>query len=83
MTGKNKDITFPDGQTRKVEELDFSIVKEDWNEYQTSGGLRVRVKNTLLKIYWVLDTTGNRMYTPEGDPLLLLSGSNQTVAREP
>ena len=33
MPGKIKEITFPDGMTRKVEEMDFEIVKENWNEF--------------------------------------------------
>ena len=82
MPGKIKDITFPDGQTRKVEEMDFDIVKEDWNEYQLSDGTFLKTKSILTKVYWILDSTGKRMYTQDGDPFLLVNNANQVVASE-
>jgi hypothetical protein len=82
MPGKIKDITFPDGQTRKVEELDFEIVREDWNEYQLTDGSYMKIKTIVKKVYWILDNTGNRRYTEEGDPFLLVSSVNQVVASE-
>jgi hypothetical protein len=82
MPGKIKDITFPDGQTRKVEQLDFDIVKEDWNEYQLADGVYLKSKTIMTKVYWILDNTGKRMYTPEGDPLLIVNSTNQIVATE-
>lgn len=82
MPGKIKDITFPDGQTRKVEEIDFDIIKEDWNEYQLTDGAYLKVKSVVTKIYWILDSTGKRMYTPGGDPFLLVNSANQVVASE-
>jgi hypothetical protein len=82
MPGKIKDITFPDGQTRKVEQLDFDIVKEDWNEYQLADGVYLKSKTILTKVYWILDDTGKRMYTPEGDPFLIMNSANQVVATE-
>jgi hypothetical protein len=82
MPGKIKDITFPDGINRKVEELDFDIVKEDWNEYQLTSGLYLKLKTILHKVFWVLDNEGKRMYTQEGDPYILVRSSNQVVASE-
>ncbi len=82
MPGKIKDLTFPDGVTRKVEQLDFDIVKEDWNEYQLSDGTFLKTKSILVKVYWVLDNTGKRMYTPEGDPMLLVNSNQQVTASE-
>lgn len=82
MPGRTKDITFPDGNTRKVEELDFDIVKEDWNEYQLSAGSYLKLKTVLQRVFWVLDIEGNRMYNDDGDPFLLIRSSNQVVASE-
>jgi len=82
MPGRIKDVTFPDGVTRKVEEMDFDIVKEDWNEYQLSDGTYMKMRAVVAKIYWVLDPTGKRMFTPDGDPMLLVSSGNQVVASE-
>jgi hypothetical protein len=81
-TLKTKEMTFPDGITRKVEEMDFSIIKEDWSEYQLDSGTYVKLKTVLHKVFWVLDDQGNRIYTAEGDPHLLVRSSNQVVASE-
>jgi len=82
MPGKIKEITFPDGETRKVEEMDFKIVKEDWNEYQLVDGTTLKTKSILMKVYWVLDPSGKRMYTPAGDPSIIINSVNQVVASE-
>lgn len=82
MPGKVKDMTFPDGQTRKVEELEFSTAKEEWNEYRTTSGMKVKMKSVVLKMYWILDAQSNRMYTPEGEPFIIISSNNQVVASE-
>lgn len=79
---KIREMTFPDGVTRKVEEMDFSIVKEDWNEYQLDSGIYMKMKAVVQKVYWVLDDKGSRQYTVEGDPYLLVRSSNQVVASE-
>jgi len=82
MPGKIKEITFPDGITRKVEEIDFEIVKEDWNEYQLIDGTYMKLKTIVQKILWVLDDEGNRQFTMDGDPYLLVRSTNQVVATE-
>lgn len=82
MPGKIREQTFPDGITRKIEELDFDIVKEDWSEYQLSDGTYMKMKTVVLKVFWVLDDQGNRTYTPDGDPNLLVRNSNQVIASE-
>lgn len=82
MPGRIKDLTFPDGVTRKVEEIDFSIVKEDWNEYQLTSGGYLKLKSIVQKIFWVLDQDGNRLYNDDGDPFILVRSSNQVTSSE-
>lgn len=82
MPGKIKDLTFPDGVTRKIEELDFEIVQERWNEYQLADGTYLKVKAVVQKVFWALDAGGNRMYTNDGDPFLVVRSTNQIVASE-
>lgn len=82
MPGKVKDMAFPDGETGKAEELDFDIVKEDWNEYQLADGGYLKFKAVVQRVFWVLDSSGNRTYTREGDPYLVVRSNNQVVASE-
>jgi len=83
MPGRIKDMTFPDGETRKIEELDFEIIREEWNEYQLAhGAASLKVKTVVVKVFWVLDSSGARMYNPEGDPFLIVRSNNQVVASE-
>ena len=81
-TRRIKEITFPTGETHKVEELDFTIVREDWNEYQLTSGEFLKMKTVLAKVFWVLDEKGNRMHTADGDPHLIVRSNNQVVASE-
>ena len=78
--GKIREITFPDGETRKVEALLFEATKEMWNEYITDAGVAIRMKTVVTKVYWVLDPQDNRMYNADGDPFLLVQSNNQVVA---
>lgn len=79
---KIREITFPDGVTRKVEELNFEIIKEDWNEYQLESGVYVKLKAIAQRFFWVLDDSGSRAYSMEGDPQILVVSNNQVVASE-
>jgi len=63
-----------------VQELQFEIAREDWNEYKLLDGGRVRVKNTVARIFRVVDEEGNPQYNPDGDPELLVRHSSQVVA---
>lgn len=82
MPGKIREMTFPDGVTRRIEELDFDIVKEEWNEYQLTDGSYLKVKTVVVKVFWVLDDQGNRDYTAEGDPHLIVRSNNQISASD-
>lgn len=79
---KIKEITFPDGATHKVEELNFEIINEDWNEYTLEDGTQLKMKTSLLKVFWVLDNAEKRMYTTEGDPRIIVRSNNQVIASE-
>jgi hypothetical protein len=82
MSGKIRDITFPDGQTRKVKELDFEIISEPWAEYKLSDGTRLKLKIIGLKAYRVLYPDGKPAYNPEGDPFIIMRHNVQLSASE-
>jgi hypothetical protein len=82
MPGKIKEVTFPDGVNRRIEELDFDIIKEDWNEYQLSDGSFLKLKAVVHKVAWVVNDNDERQYTVEGDPWIFVRSANQVVAFE-
>ena len=56
---KIRELILPDGTKLRGIELEFEILKEDWNEYQLSDGTKLRVKNALVKAFRVVDEAGN------------------------
>lgn len=83
MTDNIKELTFPDGVTRKVMELSFGAEGgEPWTEYTLSDGTKLRIKTTILKVFRVIDSAGNPDYTAEGDPNILVRSKNELVASE-
>jgi len=65
-----------------VSEEEFKVVREEWNEYELLDGGRIRTKNSVQKIYRVLDADGKPALTPEGDPQVVISSTNQVTASE-
>lgn len=47
------------------EDLDFEVVKEDWNEYKLSDGTTLKVKVVLTGVRRL-----KNRYTPTGDPVI-------------
>ena len=47
------------GQDYLVADEEFKIHADDWNEYETASGVKVRVRLIVNQIARVLDTDGN------------------------
>ena len=77
---KPRTINLPDGTSAKAVEMDFKIVREDWNEYELSDGTRLRVKNFVVKVLVVVDDNGEYILGPVGDPQVMVQGSVNVVA---
>src|ERR1700730_2559166 len=69
----------PNQQVQAVEE-EFSTVREDWNEYETASGVKIRVKPLVAKIFRIVDSSGRPAFAPDGDPQVLVRQSVQIVA---
>ncbi|HUG14256.1 MAG TPA: hypothetical protein VMM78_04485 [Thermomicrobiales bacterium] len=70
------------GQDVDAVEVSFSIVREDWNEYELADGGHVRLKTTTQRILRVLDDAGKPARTPDGEPFIVVQTSNQVVASD-
>jgi hypothetical protein len=83
MTGPIKQIELPNGEKISVQDVDFEVVQETWNEYQLETGIKIRVKNVLIKAMLMLDEEGNVREDERGDPIVIISSSNVlTTKRE-
>ena len=69
------------GQDLKVIERDFSIAKEEWNEYKLLDGGTVRIKTSALKIFQVVDDQGRSQYTTHGDLHIIVTHKTDVVVR--
>lgn len=69
-----------DGVEYEGNEVDFEIVKEDWNEYRLSNGVKMRLKTSAQKMIQVVDEKGNPVLTKDGDPHVLVRHSIQVVS---
>jgi hypothetical protein len=65
-----------------VSEEDFTIEKEDWNEYRLLDGGTIKVKTTVQRIFRVLDARGKPKIDADGDPEVLVRHSSQVVATD-
>lgn len=77
---KKLKIPLPNGQVVDAVEVSYSIVKEEWNEYEMADGGRVRVKASVQKMLRVLDANGKGAVTEEGDPQVLVRSNIEVVS---
>ena len=75
-------IMKSDGKDVEAIEVDFEVVREEWNEYKLLDGGTVRVKNTPVRISRILDHNGNPALTADGDPHLNVQHITYIVSRE-
>jgi len=44
-------IRLPDGRETFGTQVDFKVIKEDWNEYELRNGLILRIKPVVSEVY--------------------------------
>lgn len=62
-----------------VQEIDFEIKREEWNEYTLLDGGRVRVKTIVTNIYRLLDDHGKPKTNPDGSPAFMVLHNTKVV----
>lgn len=67
---RNTTINYK-GKEREAVEVDFKIIREDWNEYHLDDGTRIRIKPVASLIIRVPNEFDN-----DGNPVYLLKSSN-------
>ena len=65
-----------------VQELDFHVSREEWNEYKLLDGGVVRVKTNVQRIFAVLNPDGSRQERDDGSPALVVAHKTDVVARQ-
>ncbi len=79
---KPVEMPLPDGKKAMVIELSFQIANEDWNEYRLEGGIILRMKSTVARVFRVLDAEGNPAYHDSGEPNIVIQSTNTAIANE-
>jgi hypothetical protein len=70
------------GQEREAVEVDFTIKREDWNEYELADGGRVRMRTAVHRMLRVLDQDGRPARNEAGDPFIIVQSQNAVVASD-
>ena len=67
-------------QGREVDaiQVDFKVVREDWNEYQLSDGSEIRMRLLVSEMFLLPGE-----YDQEGNPVYLVKSGNMMVVRSP
>ena len=84
--GKKRTITLVDSPTGEIEaeDLDFSVVKEDWNSYRLEDGTILKVKLSVAKISRGIDPKTKGAYIlPSGEPLYNVRWNTNISAEVP
>lgn len=76
-------VQLPDGRTVKGEDLQFTVIKEDWIIYQLEDGARIRAKLTAQKISRAIDPATGSILLVEGEPHYGIRYNVQFVADVP
>jgi hypothetical protein len=66
------------GVERDAVEVDFKIVKEDWNEYNLDDGTRIKLKpvaTVIIRIPGVFDSDGNPIYMVKSSNVMAVSAA--------
>jgi ABC-type ATPase with predicted acetyltransferase domain len=63
------------GELVEGEEVDFEVIREDWNVYKTSDGSKLKLKPVVGKIVR-LDKRNT-----DGEPVYVLNSQNMVVAQ--
>ncbi len=72
---RNIKVPF-EGKIMDAIDLDFKAVKEDWNEYEVTDGVNIRMKvvvTNIVKIPDKYDNAGNPVYVVKSSNVLAIS----------
>ena len=75
-------ITLPNGKVAPCKQIDFEVIKENWNEYKTSSGVIVKLKSVVGKMFLVIDEKGDIVGLPEGEPNIIVRSTNLLFINE-
>ncbi|MGP8244795.1 MAG: hypothetical protein ACLQVN_09790 [Bryobacteraceae bacterium] len=62
-------IVVFEGREEAAEELNFETAKEGWSEYALEGGVTIKMKNLVSRVFRLLNRT-----KPDGSPFYVLEG---------
>lgn len=71
-------IRAPDGRVVNAEDIDFKVVKEEWNEYKLDDGTKLKVKLVLTSVIRTEDCD-----PMTGDPVYVIKTGNMLKAIVP
>ncbi len=66
------------GIERDAVEVDFKVVKEDWNEYNLDDGTRIKLKPVaaaIIRIPGLFDNEGNPVYVVKSSNVMSVSAA--------
>lgn len=66
---KRATVVF-EGQEEAAEELDFEAAKEGWAEYAVEGGVTIKMKHIVSRVFRLLNKT-----KPDGTPFYIIEGA--------
>ena len=69
-------IPLANGQVLLGKEVEFEVIKENFNEYKTEQGYMVKQKTVVGKMFIQVDENGNEIPTPDGEPNIITRSAN-------
>jgi hypothetical protein len=76
-----RETTLPDGRKLRGVELNFEIVKENWNEYTLADGTKLSIKDFLIQAFMLVDEDGNPIQNANGDPEIFINNGSSVVTK--
>jgi hypothetical protein len=67
-----------EGKEEAAEELSFEAQKEGWAEYSVEGGVTIKTKNLVARVFRLLNKT-----KPDGSPFYVLEGMTVVTVIDP
>ena len=63
-----------------VADEEFKTLIDDWNEYETASGVKIRVRLIVNKILRPLDKDGRPVFDDQGEPSIVIQSQNIVIA---
>lgn len=76
----SKKIVAVGGQDYTIAGEEYKTLVDDWNEYETASGVKVRVRLIVNQIARVVDKEGKPAFDAQGEPRILIGSQNIVVA---